>query len=276
MNSPIPKGKNAGKAKLLISGLLIFGLITVALSFIVQYRQQNRTANQFQLGQVEHVTGNVWILAPGFEKKRKLTRLSALLPGETIETEDTGEALISFDNTASVRIFPDSLVLVERNDLTDTIQDTLIIQRGEIRVEEGGRPDEFFVSKNGTRVAGADYHKLALAAEPIAKPVATTDPNSTEAEGGLSEDEIVGILRAQRGNFMKCYTALLQKQPDAKGDMSLNFTIENTGKVGLIEIASVALKDDELKKCITNVLARVQFRAFSGTPISTFFPLTLE
>lgn len=272
----MPKGKNAAKAKLLISGLLVFGLIGLGLSFWIQHRQQKKAVNQFRVAQVEHVTGNVWVLAPGFEKKRKIDRVTALMPGESIETEDTGEALILFDNTATVRIFPDSLVLAERNELSDDVQDTLIIQRGEIRVEEPGRTGELFISKNGTRVAGADYHKLALASEPVAKPKASADPYSTEAEGGLSEDEIVGILRAQRGNFMKCYTTLLQKQPDAKGDMSLNFTIENNGKVGLIEIASVALKDEELKKCISNVLARVQFRAFPGTPISTFFPLTLE
>lgn len=276
MNAPIPKGKNAAKAKLLISGLVVFGLMALGLSFWVQYRQQKKTAQQFRVAQVEHVTGNVWILSSGFEKKRKVDRMSALMPGETLETEDTGEARILFDNTATVRVFPESMILVERNDLSDNIQDTLIVQRGDIRVEEPGRPGEFYISKNGTRVAAADYHKLALANEPIAKPVPSVDPNSTEAEGGLSEDEIVGILRAQRGNFMKCYTTLLQKQPDAKGDLSLNFTIENTGKVGLIEVASANLKDEDLKKCVTAVLARVQFRAFSGTPISTFFPLTLE
>lgn len=276
MNAPAPKGKNAAKAKLLISGLLVFGLLALGLSFWVQYRQEKKTANQFRIAQVEHVTGNVWILAPGFEKKRKVERVSALMPGESIETEDTGEALVLFDNTAGLRVFPDSLVLVERNDLSDDIQDTVIIQRGEIRVEEPGRAGEFFVSKNGTRVAAADYHRLALASEPVQKPVAATDLYSSEAEGGLSEDEIVGILRAQRGNFMKCYTTLLQKQPDAKGELSLNFTIENSGKVGLIEVSSANLKDEDLRKCVTNVLARVQFRAFPGTPISTFFPLTLE
>lgn len=274
--SEAPEGKNAAKARIWILGLLVFGLIALGLSFWVQSRQQKSLINQFQMAQVEHITGTVWILSSGFEKKRKVDRTSPLNPGESIETEDTGEARLLFDNGASLRLFPDSLALVDRNEISDAVQDTLVIQRGEIRVEEPGRTGEFYISKNGTRVPGADYHKLALANEPVDKPVASADPYSTLAEGGLSEEEIVGILRAQRSNFMKCYTALLQKQPDAKGDMSLNFTIENTGKVGLIEINSIALKDEELEKCIGSVLSRVQFRAFAGTPISTFFPLTLE
>lgn len=256
--------------------LLVFGFVALVLSFWMQYRQEKKLAQQFRVAQVEHLTGNVWVLSAGFEKKQKVEGTKNISPGESLETEDTGEARLVFDNTAVVRVFPDSLVLIDRTDVSDATQDTLIIQRGQVRVEEAGRSGEFYISKNGTRVAGTDYHQLAISNEPVQRPMATQDSYSTEAEGGLSEEEIVGVLRTQKPQFMRCYTAHLQKQPEAKGDVSLNFTIENSGKVDLIEINSSSLKDEDLRKCLSQVLARVTFRPFAGTPISTFFPLTFE
>lgn len=276
MKSDVEKGKRSANASIWILGLLVFGLAALVLSYWLHRRQEAARSSQFRIAQVEHLTGDVWILYSGFDKKRKVNRISPISASESIETDDTGEARVIFDNTAVIRVFPDSMVLIERSEMTDGFQDTLVLQRGDIRVEEPGRTGEFFISKNGTRVAAQDYHKMALATEPIQKPVAIEDPNSTAADGGLSDDEISSLVGAQRGNFMKCFTSLLQKQPDSKGDVSLNFTIENSGKVGLIEVNSVSLRDEEFKKCVISVLSRVEFRAFSGTPISTFFPLKFE
>lgn len=260
-----------------VIGLLLFGLVALGLSYWLHRRQETRLASQFRVAQVEQLTGQVWILSPGFEKKRKVTNLSPVASMESVETDETGEGRIIFDNTSIVRIFPESQVLIERVEISDGFQDTLILQRGDLRVEEAGRAEEFFISKNGQRVAAQDYHKLALAAEPLLKPT-PVDTNSTPAESGLSEDEIFSLVGAQRGNFMKCYTNLLQKQSDAQGEVSLNFTIENNGKVGLIEVSSAQapMKEADFVKCLTQVLLRVEFRSFSGTPISTFFPLKFE
>lgn len=257
-------------------GLLLFGLVALGLSFWLNSHQEMLRSTQYRVAQVEQLTGGVSILSSGFEKKRKVDRVLPVSPQEAVETDDTGEARLLFDNSAVVRLFPESLALIERIETTDGFQDTLILQRGEIRIEETGRSGEFFIAKNGQRVNAADYHKLALAAEPIQLPVAA-NPNTTLAsENGLSDDEISSSVGHQRGNFMKCFTTLLQKQPDAKGDVSLNFTIENNGKLGLIEVNSVQLKDADFTKCLVSVLERVQFRSFTGTPISTFFPLKFE
>lgn len=256
-----------------VIGLLVFGLSTMAISFWVQNRsKQNRDA-LIRIGQVERSFGEVFTFRPGTELKRKVSKIEFISPLDSVETSDQSEARIALDNNGILRLLPESLVTFERLENKDGYRDVVVVQRGEIQVEDPGRDGELFVSKNGQQVAAKQYHHLAISKEPVA---AAQSQARTDSKVGLSEDEINSLVGAQRGNFMKCYTSLLQKDPEAKGELSLNFTIENSGKVGLIEVNSSRLQNDDFRKCLSSVLSRVQFRSFSGSAISTFFPLKFE
>lgn len=253
----------------------IVGLAGISLSFWLYLRQQVVTSSQIRIGQVENVTGQVWILSPGYEKKRRVERYQPILPRESIETEETGEARLLYDNGAVIRVFPESLVLLEHDLKGAESVETLVVQRGEIHVDESGHSGDLLISKNGTRVAASEYQKLALAQEPVDHPLQSQN-TSKKNDQTLSEDEISTVMTGQRSHFMKCFTTLLQKSPEAKGQVTLNFTIENSGRVGISEIQASQLKDDEFRKCILNVLQRTEFRGFTGAPITTLFPLQFE
>lgn len=258
-----------------VVGLLVFGLSALAISFWIDYRAQRERDALIRIGQVERQVGDVYVFKPGANRKRKVGQIEFVSPFDTVETGESSEARIALDNTASVRILPESMVTLERVEMIDGVQDVLLLQRGEIEVESPGRDGEFFIAKNGQRVKASDYHRLPLSKEPIDQPV-SVETDVTDAKSGLSGDEITATLTAQRPNFMKCYARLLQTDSKAKGTMTMSFTIENSGKVGLIELNSAELKNEEFKKCLSSVLGRVQFRAFQGTAISTFFPLKFE
>lgn len=258
-----------------VVGLLFLGLTALIVSFWIESRSKFERDSIYQIGQVERQKGQVWVFRAGLEQKKKVDKTLSISPLDTVEVEDGSEARLLFENTALVKLMSESLVTFERVELESNAQDVIFIQRGDLRVEDPGRDGELFISKNGQRMAAKIYNESKLAQEPVNRPK-LVDSNSTEAASGLSDDEISTLVTAQRSNFMKCYMALLQKEPTSKGEVSMNFTIENSGKVGLIEISSVTLKQDEFKKCLTQVLSRVQFRSFSGTPISTFFPLKFE
>lgn len=258
-----------------VIGLLIFGLSALIISFWIDKRMHRDLEAQSQIGRVEKLYGQVSTFRAGSNQKRTVGQLEFLSSLDSVETADQSEARVSMDNSAVLKILPESLVTFERTEMVDGYQDVLVLQRGEIRIEEPGRSGEFFISKNGQRVAAEQYHQLSISKEPVARP-APVETSVTESHSGLSDDEINSLVSAQRPNFMKCYTGLLQKDPQAKGELSLNFTIENSGKVGLIEVSSARLQNEDFKRCLSQVLTRVQFRSFSGSAISTFFPLKFE
>lgn len=257
-----------------VTALLVFGVSALLISFWIQSRSQKERENLVRIGQVERNFGQIFTFRPGTEKKKKVSQLEFLSPLDSVETEEQSEARIALDNEGVLRVLPDSLVTFERIESKDGYQDIVIVQRGDIHVDDAGREGELFVSKNGQRVAAKQYHQSSLSHQPVDR--AQSERTRSDTRNGLAEDEISSLVGAQRGNFMKCYTNLLQRDPEAKGELSLNFTIENSGKVGVIEVNSPRLKNEDFRKCLSNVLARVQFRSFTGAAISTFFPLKFE
>lgn len=242
----------------------------------MSHRTQRDLDAQSRIGQVERTTGTVLLIRSGpAVKKINVGNLEFLSPTDSVETTEGSEARLVLENGAIVRLLAESLVNLERNEMSDGTHDVLVIQRGEIVLELPGKEGEFFISKNGKRIASTLYKDSTLASEPVERP-APAEFLVTDSNVGLTEDEINTVVSGQKSNFTKCYTTLLQKDPQAKGELSLNFTIENSGKIGFVEINSAQLQNDEFKKCLSTVLSRVQFRTFEGSAISTFFPLKFE
>jgi hypothetical protein len=149
----------------------------------------------------------------------------------------------------------------------------VILKHGDIKIEKVGT-ESWFIAKNGERLPAAEYNGSELQRAPLipslSKGVSPAD------EAGLSETEISSVMSGYRSAFFKCYTQLLQKNPSAKGDVSLSFTIENNGKMSAADVVSSHIQNDNFKKCLLEVLRRIEFRSFSGPPVSALFPLKFE
>lgn len=103
----------------------------------------------------------------------------------------------------------------------------------------------------------------------------STADSGAQAET-LSNEYIDEMIVARQGQLQKCWLARLKDKPNLKGQMTLQFDITRRGKVKDIRVSDSALNDDVLKRCVTSVIERIQFRSFTGQEIAISYPITFE
>lgn len=268
----MPENKNQ-----LVFGFLFLGLLLVGLSTYFSFFSNRKPERDIRLAQIERETGKVFALRSGYTQKENVTQRTPLYNLDSVETMETGEAIVAFESAFRVRLFNNTLVTLERSDDPQEIRVILIVKRGEVRVETVGRDQELFIAKNGERISASVYNNSQLARVPVQPPQPNEAfSNPIPSNQGLSEEEINTVMSNHRSSFFKCYTQLLQKEPSAKGNVSLSFTIENNGKLSVAEVTASQMQNEEFKKCLLEVLRRIEFRSFQGPSISTLFPLKFE
>lgn len=263
------------KTQLVIAFCAIGVLLLSAGLFLVK-RGQTSAVGEFRLARVERETGDVFTIRTGYAQREKVIARSPLYNLDSVETADTGDALITFESAFRVRVMENSLVTLEKVDDQESYHVVLIVKRGEIKVENFGRDGELVIGKNGERVNAADYNGSQLSLAPAIPPQSLDSFSEPIKEQGLSGDEISATLAQNKTQFFKCYTQVLQKTPTAKGSVSMSFTVENSGKLSLAEITASEIQDDQFKNCLKEVLKRIEFKAFNGAPIATIVPMHFE
>lgn len=267
-------GQKTSDQNSMVLVFLVVGLLLFGASLYLSLRPSTDREQAVRVGRVSKESGSVTIIKDNYTKKEKVVRQTPVYSLDSIETNDTGEALLLLENIFSVRILDSSFVTVEKTDASRKSQVILVVKKGDIKIENFGREGELIIAKNGERVAAENYNNsdlLELRVAPSATPqIAESKP------GTLSEDEISTLMNNQAPLFKRCYTQLLQKDEKAQGTVTLSFTIENNGKITDKTLNSPQIKSEDFKKCIMDVIGRVSFRNYSGPPISTTYPLKFE
>lgn len=260
-----------------IWGLLLLGLGLIVLSQFFGRHIRPRTDLSSPLARVERLTGHASVVRNGLFHKEPLDRRISLGHLDSVETGDLGEARLDFESAYRVRVKEHSFVTLEKVSDSNGFHVVLILKRGRIEIENFGRDGDLFIAKNGERISATDYQESPLARAPVQSSAPPSSPLPPAPDGtGLSEKEIQDVMNSHRTSFQKCYTQLLQKDPNARGEVSLAFTIENNGKMSAVDATSKALTQEDFKKCLLDVMSRVEFRVFRGPPVSTLFPLKFE
>lgn len=261
----------------LIPSLIIVGVISVALSLFIASQTEKNKPGARPLARIELNLGKVFVLRNNMTHKESLTRKAQLFALDSVETGVDGDATMEFDTAYRIRIPENSLITLDE----ENERIVLIIKRGDLQVENFGRENSVFISRDGVRWSATDYemnYKKQAPDDslPELAPADTTISTAPPAIEGLTSEFIQSTLTTHRSSFFKCYTQLLQKTPGVVGQASISFTIEPTGKVTQAEIASSTLSDPQFKKCLLEATRRVEFKVFTGAPISTVFPLRFE
>lgn len=263
----------------LIPSLIAIGLLSLALSFFIASRTEKQKTGQTPLARIELNLGKVFVLRKNMTQKDTLTKRAPLYALDSVETGADGDATMDFDSSYRIRVEENTLITLDQ----DEERIIIIIKRGDVQVENFGKDDTVYVSRDGVRWTATDYEQQYKKQTPTQTlpdlaPSGDNMPESSSkrADGGLTADFIQETLRLQRGAFFKCYTQLLQKTPGVVGQASLSFTIERSGKVFNAEVASSSITDATFKKCLVEALRRVEFKSFTGDAISTVFPLKFE
>lgn len=267
------------KTNWIIPLLIVAGVVSLLLSIFIASQTEKQKPGDRPLARLELNLGKVFVLRKNLTQKEILTRRATLFALDSVETGPDGDATMEFDSAYRIRVQENSMITLDEE--SDRI--VLIIKRGDVQVENYGREGSVFVSRDGVRWNATDYEmNYKKQAPPSSLPeLAPTDTasgstsNSVKVEG-LTADHIQDTLKTYRPSFFKCYTQLLQKTPGVVGQASLSFTIERTGRVNQAEVASSSINDADFKKCLLEAVRRVEFKSFSGDPVSTVFPLRFE
>ena len=276
--TPESPTENTPQKNWIIPGLIVVGIVSLLLSLFIASQTEKQKPGDRPLARLELNLGKVFVLRKNLTQKEILTRRATLFALDSVETGPDGDATMEFDSAYRIRIQENSMItLDEENDRI-----VLIVKRGDMQVENFGREGSVFISRDGVRWSATDYElNYKKQAPPNTLPElaptedTATNPNAPRIEG-LTADHIQDTLKTYRPSFFKCYTQLLQKTPGVVGQASLSFTIERTGRITQAEVASSSINDADFKKCLLEAVRRVEFKSFTGDPVSTVFPLRFE
>ena len=260
-----------------IWGFLLLGFACISFSLYYSQKTHPTLSPTVTLAWAERSTGSASVLRNGLVQKENLNRKMAIGHLDSVETGELGEVTLDFESSDRIRLKEHTLITLERFEDAEGFHSTLVLKRGHIQIENVGREGELFIAKNGERIAASKYQDSPLAQAPVQEAESNDIPAVPVPDGAsLNEKEIQDVMGARRSSFMKCYTQLLQKDARAKGEVSLAFTVENSGKIGSVEMTSPNLQQEDFKKCLIDVVSRIEFPPFKGAPVSTLFPLKFE
>lgn len=225
-----------------------------------------------KVGTIYHETGTLEVIKEGLKQRTKIESKSDIHNFDSIETSEIGEANLTLENGYRLRIFGNSFITVEQINEVDNLRLLLTLKRGDLRVDQVGRDKELIISKNGTQTEAEKYNDSELQKTPTK---ASKETSTNTESAALSESEIATTMTNHKNSFYKCYSKLLQKQNSAKGDVALTFLIENSGQISDLNIQT-SFTDEEFKRCLRDVVGRIQFKPYKGVQISTYFPLKFD
>ncbi len=108
--------------------------------------------------------------------------------------------------------------------------------------------------------------------------VPTVRQAKAEVTGSIDHELIRRIVRAHINEVRHCYNQGLAKDPNLKGRLVLDFTIDPTGAVGEATVVESTLTDPDVGTCVAKTMLRWKFPASppGAGPVKIRYPFVLE
>ncbi len=108
---------------------------------------------------------------------------------------------------------------------------------------------------------------------PIAIVVVAVMSTRARADEPLTRDAVNAVVKTRLGDVSACYQKASQKKPWLAGWLVVNFTIEDSGSVGPVEIERTELADAGFLACAQEAVRALKFaRASGGGPAAFSYP----
>lgn len=269
----------AKNSRLLII-LLSLGIFSIALSYWVNQAFDNKTSSQ-SLASIEVESNPVQVKRKSFTTKETLRGESRLYELDEVEVGIDGEANLELATGHRLKLLPNTILSLNR----ESEKMVLILRRGQFEILRDGDDSQLLISKNGIRwslrefinMSGADSKNPPSAPSTSSESMFSNSPQSHQLQiNSLTPEYLAATMTGYRDSFQKCYSQLLLKDSEAKGNCAISFTVQKNGRTSDIQIISCEIKDSGFQKCITQVTQRAQFRSFPGEPVTTVFPLVFQ
>jgi hypothetical protein len=245
------------------------GIILIILSIWAPQSQLLKNLSEKKFAKLVERTGVVKLQNNEMSAEIQINSNYKIEPLDVIRTDGNSEAVIEFQGGGQFRMGEKSEVVV---DVLDNGSPLVVIKSGEIFVEKFGATPGYWIRSEGQLYSASDYVVLDRKnASKLMEPLP-----SQKGTDQISQAEIEVILNSKKNDFFKCFGQLIQKSPQATGQVLISFTIERQGLPSKVEIAKSDIADPHFKNCLSEVVARTRFRSFNGEPIATVFPLKFE
>jgi|GEM_PF-3814164 len=261
--------------------LFLIGCFSLSMALLWKSPSSQRDP---EVAKLQRENDSVFWQSQLHEPPLRVAQGHGVAPGDTLSTNQMGLAELKFENGAQLQLQPETQVRLQREHraVDGSGQDdwalVLILEHGEISVLRPGQ-DNLFISKNGQRVPVRDYNDSELKQLHFEAKSAQIDPPAN----GLSDQDINLVMSGRQSDFFKCYTHLLQKEPQARGEVVLNFLILVSGKTDEVEAVPqwrVSPKErapqSDFLHCLKEVVTRVNFRPHPGPKVTAVFPLKFD
>lgn len=191
---------------------------------------------------------------------------------DIIKTNPLSDTLVQFKGIqGEFRVLENSEVLLEFEDDKHLL---VTVRSGDIFIEKFGKEPSFWVRKDGRQLTAVDY---ALSNDKNAEVLRAKGQKINTVTGqGLSQAQIEEVLASKKSDFFRCYGQLIQKKEQAHGQVLISFEISPLGKVSKVEITRTDIEESSFKSCLAEVVARTTFPQFSGSNITTVFPVKFD
>lgn len=97
------------------------------------------------------------------------------------------------------------------------------------------------------------------------------------AAGGLTQKEILEVIRAGLTPIRQCYVKRLKVKKNLSGKIKTFWTVNAAGKVDTAEVVESTLKDSRLESCVVKVIQGWRFpKPRGGLPVQVTYPFAFN
>ncbi len=111
-------------------------------------------------------------------------------------------------------------------------------------------------------------------AAPLAPPHPVYPPAPDWGEPDMPK--VRRLFEARFAEVKRCYEAELQKHPDAKGKLTLRFTIVESGALRYVTVAKTTFQRRDVPSCIVEVVRRWKTPFHPNDPVEVEYPFSFS
>lgn len=265
--------------------LLSFGFLLSALGVFLVFYSPKETPLGHEVARLEVLSGSFQVLR--HQSKKNLDNLSPLFILDRVESGPESQGRLKTAKGDVFRLFDSQAFTLDQQG--DELR--IILHHGELILEEKSELNQTFIVWEGQKLSLDQYLLKDVSALTSENSLSTVDSFETsekpeaphmetkkpqESTASISAEQLREFIQKNRQQFFKCYSSLLQKEPEAKGEVRATLTILKNGKVTQPSIIQSFTENKDFKNCLIQVLSRTDIPAFQGQKITTIVPIVFE
>lgn len=114
----------------------------------------------------------------------------------------------------------------------------------------------------------------APSAPPAEPPPSTYAPAPDWGEPDMPK--VRRLFEARFAEVKRCYEAELQKHPDARGKLTLRFTIVESGALRYVTVAKTTFRRRDVPNCVAEVVRRWKTPFHPSDPVEVEYPFSFS